>query len=84
MRRRYVQYLGRSLMPQSPSPSQVDDERRQEDRNDTLGDVGASPMILPQEGGMNEMEEAEGGIDLDASVEDMDASLEEDAEDMEE
>jgi len=41
-------------------------------------------MILPQEGGMNEMEEAEGGIDLDASVEDMDASLEEDAEDMEE
>ncbi|WVQ93084.1 hypothetical protein IAU59_000148 [Kwoniella sp. CBS 9459] len=55
----------------SPSPSEPDHERRQEDR--TMGSAG-SPLAQPQ----NLDEEDDGGeggaVDLDASIEDLDAS----------
>lgn len=64
----------------SPEPSDADQERRQEDRN------GASPLASPMVGGMTtqpvENGEGEGEVDLDASVEDLDASgIEEAGED---
>ena len=70
---------GQQLRQQSPEPSDADQERRQEDRN------GASPAASPMMGGMTtqpvENGEGEGEVDLDASVEDLDASgVEEDEE----
>ncbi|OCF35700.1 hypothetical protein I316_02755 [Kwoniella heveanensis BCC8398] len=57
----------------SPSPSDPDHERRQEDR--TMGSAG-SPLIQPRNlDDDDEGDEEDGGVvDLDASIEDLDAS----------
>ncbi|ORY33128.1 hypothetical protein BCR39DRAFT_521378 [Naematelia encephala] len=56
----------------SPTPSQPDDERRQEDRNV----ASVSPLVGGQPVLEGELEGEEGGevVDLDASIEDLDAS----------
>lgn len=74
---------GSHAYAQSPSPSQVDEERRQEDRNE--GGIPISPLAV-QQADAGEMEEGEEGavVDLDASVEDLDADIEEDPDGMEE
>ncbi|WVF65411.1 hypothetical protein IAT40_000138 [Kwoniella sp. CBS 6097] len=55
----------------SPSPSEPDHERRQEDR--TTGSAG-SPLMQPQNLDGEDEEEEGGAVDLDASIEDLDAS----------
>ena len=57
------------LRPQSPTPSEADQERRQEDRN--LG----SPHPGGPIGEGDETLDEGGQVDLDASVEDLDASV---------
>ncbi|KAK8844115.1 hypothetical protein IAR55_006909 [Kwoniella newhampshirensis] len=62
----------------SPSPSEPDHERRQEDRSGPGGVSPISPVVGVGATGLDDLDDEDGGgagiVDLDASIEDMDRS----------